>query len=113
MSKVQLLVAAIAASTITLPVLAGGPPFPYPAWKQALPSAESTAPTTDVAQPAASAQPLSDFQYIGGDAGWQLRQHHYIVVNGRFEHASDCDHAMRTAARPASDDLGGDRYPGA
>lgn len=109
MSKVQLLLAAVAASALALPVLAGGPPSPYPAWKgvKQAPKAAATAP-----QDAASRQ-VRDFEYVGGDAGWQLVQHHYIVVNGRFEHASDCDHEMRMAERPRADGLGDAQYPGA
>ena len=30
------------------------------------------------------------FEYLGGEAGWQLAQHKYEYRNGRFTHAPDC-----------------------
>lgn len=113
MSKVQSLLAAVAASALALPVLAGGPPFPYPAWKGVEQAPKAAAAATATAPQDAASRQVRDFEYVGGDAGWQLVQHHYIVVNGRFEHASDCDHEMRMAERPGAGGLGDAQYPGA
>lgn len=40
------------------------------------------------------------FEFIGGDTGWQLAQHKYLLVGGRFAHSDECDHAIRTAQAP-------------
>ena len=43
------------------------------------------------------------FEYTGGEAGWQLSQHKYVLKAGRFAHSDECDHVIRTAkaATPA------------
>lgn len=101
MSKINALVA-LAIATLALPAMAGSWPN-LPARK-----ASTTAAGTWVAIPPQSAQaaPVSNdgFAYIGGDGGWELVQHNYVLSNGRLVHSDECDHAVRApaVAAPAS-----------
>lgn len=40
------------------------------------------------------------FEAVGGDTGWQLKQHKYVFAAGRLAHSEECDHAIRTATAP-------------
>jgi hypothetical protein len=40
---------------------------------------------------------VNGFEYIGGDGGWQLAGHKYVLSNGRFVHSEECDHTIRAA----------------
>ena len=55
------------------------------------------------------------FEYLGGDTGWQLSQHKYVRVAGKFVHSEECDHAVRTVKAPTAEDIEEARkaYPGA
>jgi hypothetical protein len=33
-----------------------------------------------------------DWAYVGGDTGWELRQHRYDFANGRLVHSDDIPH---------------------
>jgi hypothetical protein len=41
---------------------------------------------------------VGGFEYVGGDTGWQLAQHRYVLSGGAFVHSAECDHARRSAA---------------
>ena len=70
-----------------------------------LASAVATAATKNEPQKSAQPQPsqgqsqqvVNGFEPVAGEAGWQLAQHRYVIVGGRFVHGSDCDHAVRPA----------------
>lgn len=40
------------------------------------------------------------FEAVGGDSGWQLKQHKYVFAGGALAHSEECDHAIRTARAP-------------
>ena len=74
--------------------------------------------TITYAKPSANATDTlskDGFEFIGGDAGWQLSQHKYVRVAGKFQHAEECDHAVRVVKAPTARDLEETRkaYPGA
>lgn len=48
---------------------------------------------------------IDGFEYVGGDTGWQLSQHKYVLAGGRFAHSEDCDHAIRTAKAPTLEEV--------
>ena len=60
-----------------------------------------------------------NFEYVGGDADWQLRQHHYTWSASGLAHASDCTlvASTTTPAQPAPDrrviEPAGSQLPGA
>ena len=61
-----------------------------------------------------------DFEFVGGEAGWQLRQHKYELRGGSLAHAPDCTlmaSASGVAATPAPARKGGEpagsQFPGA
>ena len=65
--------------------------------------------------PAADTLPKNGFEYIGGDGGWQLSQHKYVRLAGKFVHSEECDHAVRSVKAPTAGELEEARkaYPGA
>lgn len=113
MSKGLALIAALIAAALALPAAARWPQYSVPSQKSTAPAPSTATAPENVAMVTGTPSTAKDFEYIGGDGGWQLTQHHYIVVNGRFEHASDCDHTMRTASRPIPGEFDGAQYPGA
>lgn len=115
MSRTNILAAAVAAIALAGPaaVNAGVGSWPQTASKPTTMPANAT-----VAAPAAKKSAgaiVNGFEYIGGDGGWQLVQHRYVVNNGRLVHSEECDHAIRSAsAVPTFDELETlrRRYPG-
>ena len=53
----------------------------------------------------ATASVKDGFEFVGGDAGWQLAQHKYVLSGGRFAHSEECDHARRTALAPTLEEV--------
>jgi hypothetical protein len=45
------------------------------------------------------------FEEIGGDAGWQLSQHRYVLKDGKFAHGDECDHVIRSASAVSAADI--------
>ena len=88
----------LAVASLALPALAGTPsPWSKPSSKATpQPAASSAQSTTDVAKGNVGA--TNGFEYVGGDTGWQIAEHKYVLADGRFVHSADCDHAVR--ARP-------------
>ena len=70
---------------------------------------------TDSAPDTADTLSKGGFEYIGGDAGWQLSQHKYVRVAGKFQHSEECDHAVRAVKAPTPREVEEVRkvYPGA
>lgn len=97
MSKTLRLIAIAAATALALPALAGS-------WPPIAPrkAASKAAPTTLFVPAAApdAARATNGFEYVGGESGFQLAQHKYILVGGTFVHSDECDHAIR--AKPAT-----------
>ena len=62
-----------------------------------------------------SASTVKDgFEYIGGEAGWQLSQHKYVLSGGKFVHGEECDHVVRLVKAPTAKEIEAARsaYPG-
>ena len=96
MLKTLRLVTLAVAAALVLPVVAG------PSWPPTPPAkatGKATPPAVKVAKTPAKSV-INGFEYVGGDAGWQLAQHKYDFVNGRLAMSDECDHAIRTAAAP-------------
>lgn len=57
---------------------------------------------------------VNGFEYVGGEAGWQLAQHKFVWSAGRFAHSDECDHVIRVAKAPTPAELESVRklYPG-
>lgn len=124
------LLAAIVAAFVSLGASAGpdksfeqdkrpydGPRFDFRGTDQASIAKKSpaTSEASAAARKAAAAPSADGFEYIGGEGGWQLTQHRYVLSNGKLAHSQDCDHAIRTAAAlPSADQLEAlrRRYPG-
>lgn len=56
----------------------------------------------------AEAQPSlsrGGFEFVGGDTGWQLSQHKYVLSGGRFVHSDECDHAIRVVKAPTAQEI--------
>lgn len=100
----------LAVASLALPALAGTPsPWNKPSSKAAQTSAavvEPAAPKANVA--------TSGFEYAGGDTGWQIAEHKYVLSDGRFVHSADCDHAVRSrpSLTPADIEAGRALYSG-
>ena len=56
---------------------------------------------------------VNGFEYIGGDGGWQLAEHKYVLRDGRFAHSDECDHAIRSAQAVTPADVAATKMPGA
>ena len=94
MLKTLRLVTLAAAAILVLPAIAG------PSWPPT-PPAKATgkpAPAVVKVQKAPEKSVINGFEYVGGDAAWQLAQHKYDFVNGRLAMSNECDHAIRMAA---------------
>ncbi len=46
-----------------------------------------------------------DFEYIGGETGWQPTGHKFVWSAGRFAHSEACDHVIRTVKAPTSKEM--------
>jgi hypothetical protein len=104
MLKTMRLISVAAVAALALPALAGSwPPIaPRKATTKpavvAAPAKPAAAATTAAAKPATAA--LAGFEQAGGDAGWQLVQHKYDFLDGKFTMSDECDHAVRIAQAP-------------
>ena len=94
MLKTLKLAAVAAATALVLPAIAG------PSWPPTPPRDPGKAPAAVKVVKAPETRSVNGFEYVGGDAGWQLSQHKYEFVNGRFAMSDECDHAIRTAIAP-------------
>ena len=94
MLKTVKLTIALAAATLVLPAAAGSWP-PTPPRK----AAEKSPPAVRVVE-AQQPKSIDGFEYVGGDAGWQLAQHKYEFTNGKLVMSDECDHAIRSAQAP-------------
>ena len=75
----------------------------------------AVAATSTQTQKSAPAQPpqkpakmvINGFEYVGGETGWQLVQHRFVIDRtGKLVHSEDCDHARRPApAAPTAQEL--------
>ena len=81
----------------------------------AVPNAPAAVARKAAVGKAGRAATLDGFEYIGGDTGWQVAQHKYVLRGGRFAHSEECDHVLRAAAAaPTSGEIDRTRrlYPG-
>jgi len=90
---------AIALATAGTSALALGWPN-LPAKRIAQSPTSATEVTARVAAPERrGATTVGDFEYIGGESGWSLRQHRMELRGGAFGHAADCTLMAQTSAR--------------
>ena len=118
MSRTLKVAALAAAAALALPAVAGPswPPTPPRKQPSRATGEEQPAPRVAVPPPLSKATPSkAGFEYVGGDAGWQLAQHRYDFVGGRFTMSDECDHAIRSAqaATPAELEAARRESPGA
>lgn len=57
-----------------------------------------------VEAPGAATRAVNGFEYVGGEAGWQVAQHKYVWSGGRFAHSDECDHVIRVVSGPTAQD---------
>lgn len=91
---------AIALATTGMTATAGSWPN-LPAKKTAQASGDEPAVTRIARQESAvgrSALSTGDFEYIGGDTGWQLRQHQYTLSGANLVHSPQCTQVASAAA---------------
>jgi len=110
MFKIRFLTLALGAVTLVTAGMAAiaGPGSTLPAWKPTRAAAGAPAPMRVANQaPAAGREALAtgDFEYVGGDAEWQLRQHKFTLRSGTLAHAPDCT-LVASAAPAASRSIG-------
>lgn len=94
--SLTLLLSAVALSLTGLAAQAG-PGSGHPVWKPESTAAKTPAdksPTIGTRLAAAG----GDFEFVGGEAGWQLRQHQYVLSGGGFTHSPQCVLAANAAA---------------
>ena len=121
MSRTLRIAALAAAAALALPAVAGPSWPPTPPRKPALQPSQATAQQQSATRalaptPVSKASQSNDgFEYVGGDAGWQLAQHKYDFAGGRFTMSDECDHAIRSAqaATPAEVEAARRESPGA
>ncbi len=110
--SLTLALGAIALATVGMTANAGSWPN-LPAKK----TAQASVKATDTIRVAKQVPVAGDFEYIGGDSDWQLRQHKFELRGGTFAHASDCRlvASLTTAPQPAPARTvpAGDQLPGA
>ena len=109
MLRTSYIATALAIGALSLPALAGSWPN-IPARKAqvasntdccaAKPAAKATRDTASRESPKA----IGGFVYIGGEPGWTLAQHKFVLEGGRFVHSEECDHAIRTVKGPTPDE---------
>ena len=112
MSHIGRIAIAIAVATLALPAAAGSWPN-LPVRK----TPQNVAPTAREMTLAAPAERwiVNGFEYVGGEAGWQLSPHKLLWVKGQIAHSDECDHVIRSVKAPTPGDLESSRklYPGA
>ncbi len=85
------------AAALALPVVAG------PSWPPTPPRKDAGTPPAIVKiVKAPEIRSVNGFEYVGGEAGWQLAQHKYGLVNGKLVMSDECDHTIRLATPPAA-----------
>lgn len=102
LKSLTLALGAIALVTTGMTATAGSWPN-LPSRKTAQAAADAPAPMQAAKQVTATGRDTlatGDFEYVGGDADWQLRQHRFTLRGGNFAHASDCT-LMATASSTA------------
>ena len=120
------LIIAVAVATLALPAAAGNswpqvPSRPTAKTAQLAPVQFSTAraPQSSVTASTATKDAyagngaVNGFEYVGGDGGWQVVEHKYVLSNGRFVHSDECDHAIRSAQAVTPADVAATKMPGA
>lgn len=102
MSKTARFILLAAVTALALPASAGSWP-PTPARK-----------AYKAQGPAAAPRAIPDFEFIGGEGGWQLSQHKYDFVAGKVVMSDECDHAIRVVKAPTLKEVEETRalYPG-
>ena len=100
MLKTLRLVTIAVAAALALPAVAG------PSWPPTPPRKDAgKAPAIVKIVKAPEIRSVDGFEYVGGEAGWQLSQHKYEFVNGKLAMSDECDHAIRKAEAATPADL--------
>jgi hypothetical protein len=96
MLKTASWIAAIGIAALALPAVAGNWPN-VPARKA---PANASQPATPIVTSTSPSSAGKNYEYVGGDSGWQLTQHKYVRTAGRWAHSDECDHAIRIVKAP-------------
>lgn len=68
--------------------------------------ATSTVAISPVAQQIATpGRSVGGFEFIGGEAGWQLAPHKFVWATNRFVMSDECDHVIRIVTGPTPVEL--------
>ena len=102
MLKTKSVIALLAFATLALPAAAG---LSSPDRTCGESTAKNAPVSADGASAVATGRILNGFEYTGGDAGWQVAQHRFVLRDGRFAHSEECDHQIRTVAKPTFDEI--------
>lgn len=108
LNRTAKLTAAVAIALLALPAAAGSWPNIAPRKAPAKAQQVKVSPVRAPAGVAASTAPASevtpsytnDFEYVGGDTGWQPAGHKFVWSAGRFAHSEQCDHVIRVVSGP-------------
>ncbi len=102
--RTLILLSAIALSFTGLAAQAG-PGSGHPVWKPGRTVAQAPAARSAGIETRLAATG-GDFEFVGGETGWQLRQHRYDLRGGGIAHSPQCILAANAAApAKASGDL--------
>ena len=112
----KLILAALAAASLALPVMAGPfGPFGTPTAsagkdRQFKNEEKEHAPAVKSSGlPTPQGEARDGFAYVGGEAGWQLIPHTLTWSGGRLAHSDKCDHVIRIAKPPTTQEIGAAR----
>lgn len=95
------LVIALLATAFAFPALAG-PGLNLSARPARTFEAPPVISAAERSQPATKPVVQGGFEEIGGEAGWQLAQHRYVLKDGKFVHGNECDLVIRSARATTS-----------
>ncbi len=116
MLKTAMTIIALVTGALALPAVAGNGPN-HPAWKAPAKTAQPLPQSNDAkaASTKGDRWVSGDFEFVGGEAGWQLVQPAYTLANGAIVHADQCPFKTRTAAAlaPIAPGTLRDQSPGA
>lgn len=104
MLKTMRLISVAAVAALALPALAGSWP---PIAPRKSPNAAPAAVTAPASPRSTDSRPpqASDFEFVGGDTGWQLSQHKYVFAGGRLVMSDECDHTIRIVKAPTPGEI--------
>ena len=98
-NRIAKLSAAVVIALLALPAAAGSWPNIAPSKAPAKAQQVNVSPVRENVASLESVQ-ANDFEYVGGDTGWQPAGHKFVWSAGRFAHSEQCDHVIRVVSGP-------------